>query len=874
MQAGQFSGQDGDRMTREMPFGAPIDRSQRHGSMSLLMLVTLFIVGAVAAMLYLGESSYATILTILLATFAAVGVLAAFLYAMGILQFAGRAARNDITKLIVDGATDGHLVVDREGKILYANGAYQAFCGALPGRVASVRPVERLFSGAPDVSEAAYRLAQAAREGRIGQEVIRLVPALAGGGAHGWYRVRVRPMNTGPVNAVHWTVSDVTREHERHENEFQELQEAISYLDNAPAGFFVARPEGKIVYLNATLAGWLDLDLTETADQRLSLSDIVASGGASLISSVQGMPGSLKTETIDLDLRRQNGLPLPVRLIHRVAFGADGTPGVSRTLVLNRAQGQDLSDGRAAEVRFARFFNNSPLAIATLDRAGQFVSTNARFASLLADLPQGGVRDIASLPVPADRPKIEAAFQEALRGRGEIDPVDAALEGSAMRSARCYFVPAEAPGDKDEAALVYLVETTEEKKLQEQFFQSMKMNAIGQLAGGVAHDFNNHLQAIVGFSDLLIGNYRATDPRYQDVMQIKNSANRAKSLVRQLLAFSRQQTLLPEPIDLGERLSDLTNLLKRSIGPNVELEVRHGRDLWSIFADPASFDNMIINLAVNARDAMGEGGKLTIRTANVLAGDVGRYEVEDMPAADYVVVEAIDTGCGMPPDIRKKIFEPFFTTKEVGKGTGLGLSSVYGFVTQSNGFIACESEVGKGTTFRIFLPRHVEIADEATEAEASAPVTPAEPEPGLSSAVAPGAVAAAAKAAPAEDMTGKGTILLVEDEDAVRNFGARALRSRGYTVIEAQSGVDALDQVEGRLAEIDLVISDVVMPEMDGPTLLRELRARNPELKVIFVSGYAEEAFRKNLPDGEQFDFLPKPFGLKQLVEAVKGILG
>jgi two-component system cell cycle sensor histidine kinase/response regulator CckA len=226
-----------------------------------------------------------------------------------------------------------------------------------------------------------------------------------------------------------------------------------------------------------------------------------------------------------------------------------------------------------------------------------------------------------------------------------------------------------------------------------------------------------------------------------------------------------------------------------------------------------------------------------------------------MPAADYVLVEVEDTGTGMSPEVKKKIFEPFFTTKDVGRGTGLGLSSVYGFVTQSNGFIDCQSEPDAGTTFRIFLPRHVPMAEPPPPAGGTDPVPPA------------------ARAAPVADLTGSGTILLVEDEDAVRNFGARALRSRGYTVIEAQSGTDALEQVGDRIGEIDLVVSDVVMPEMDGPTLLKELRARKPDLKVIFVSGYAEEAFRKNLPDGEQFDFLPKPFGLKQLVEAVKAVM-
>ncbi len=859
-------------MLKETPVGAPIDRSQRHGSPTLLLLITLVIVGAVVGMVYLDERQHALFMTLFLAFFAAIGVLVAFLYAIGILQFAGKAARNDVTKALVDSAAEGSLVVDREGRVLYANGAYQALCGGIPGRVASVRPVERLFAGSPEVSEATYRLAQAAREGRSATETIRLVPALTGGAASAWYRVRVRPLERGSETVQYWTVSDITRERERNENEFQELQQAISYLDNAPAGFFCAHPDGRLAYLNATLADWLDLDIAEIADQKLELKDIISGGGAALVASVQGMPGGLKTETIDLDLKRRNGQTLPVRLIHRVAFAADGTAGISRTLVLNRSQGQgtEASEGlRAAEVRFARFFNNSPLAIATLDRDGSIRTTNARFANLLPPAQAGEKRTLLSMVAAGDRGRVEAAFAEAVAGRGEIDPVDAAIEGEGSRSARFFFVPAEVRGQDPEVALVYLIETTEEKKLQEQFFQSMKMNAIGQLAGGVAHDFNNHLQAIVGFADLLIGNYRASDPRYQDVMQIKNSANRAKSLVRQLLAFSRQQTLLPESIDLGERLSDLTNLLKRSIGPNVELEVRHGRDLWGINADPASFDNMIINLAVNARDAMPEGGKLLIRTANIVAGEVESFAVEGMPEADCVLVEVSDTGTGMSEEVRKKIFEPFFTTKEVGRGTGLGLSSVYGFVTQSNGFIACTSAIGEGTTFRIFLPRH-----DIVQSPVVLPVRPAETitVPDDSGAVPEGDGRAAQ--APIADMTGKGTILLVEDEDAVRGFGARALRSRGYTVIEAQSGVDALEQVGDAIDSIDLVVSDVVMPEMDGPTLLRELRARKPDLKVIFVSGYAEEAFRKNLPDGQQFDFLPKPFGLKQLIETVKGVMG
>jgi two-component system cell cycle sensor histidine kinase/response regulator CckA len=267
--------------------------------------------------------------------------------------------------------------------------------------------------------------------------------------------------------------------------------------------------------------------------------------------------------------------------------------------------------------------------------------------------------------------------------------------------------------------------------------------------------------------------------------------------------------------------------------------------LWPVKADLNQFEQVVVNLAVNARDAMPNGGKLSIRTRNVSADEAKNFGHVGFAPDDYVLIEVEDTGSGIPPDVLSKIFEPFFTTKELGKGTGLGLSTVYGIMKQSGGYIYPMSIVGRGTTFQLFLPRHVAGADEA-------PARPSEAE------------------AAAVDLTGRGTVLLVEDETAVRAFASRALASRGYTVLEAGTGVEALEVMDLRGGEIDLVVSDVVMPEMDGPTLLKELRKRRSDISVIFVSGYAEEAFRKNLPAGEKFTFLPKPFTLKQLVAAVK----
>jgi two-component system, cell cycle sensor histidine kinase and response regulator CckA len=399
---------------------------------------------------------------------------------------------------------------------------------------------------------------------------------------------------------------------------------------------------------------------------------------------------------------------------------------------------------------------------------------------------------------------------------------------------------------EDEAAIVHAIDTTEQRALEGQFAQAQKMQAVGELAAGVAHDFNNMLTAIIGYSDLLLASHRPTDPSFQDLMQIKQSANRAAGLVAQLLAFSRRQTMRPQVLQLGGVLSDLSiGMLKRIIGERVALDVKHGRDLWPVRADLNQFEQAIVNLAVNAHDAMPKGGKLTIRTRNVAREECAAFGEKLLAAADYVLVEVGDNGEGIPPGIIGRIFEPFFSTKEVGKGTGLGLSTVYGIVKQTGGYIFADSKIGEGTTFRIFLPRYIPAPDEK---EIKAP----EPE------------------ARSVDLTGRGTVLLVEDEEAVRAFAARALASRGYSVVEAATGVEALSAIERNGGEVDLVVSDVVMPEMDGPTLLRELRRRRPELKVIFISGYAEEAFKKNLPEGERFTFLPKPFSLKDLVAAVK----
>jgi two-component system cell cycle sensor histidine kinase/response regulator CckA len=380
---------------------------------------------------------------------------------------------------------------------------------------------------------------------------------------------------------------------------------------------------------------------------------------------------------------------------------------------------------------------------------------------------------------------------------------------------------------------------------------------VGTLAGGIAHDFNNVLTAILLSADHLLLQARQSDSSFADLMEIKRNANRAAVLVRQLLAFSRKQTLRPAVINLTDAIGDLRMLVARMLsGTKVKLEIDFGRDLWPVRTDLSQFEQVMVNLSVNARDAMPEGGTLTISTRNVGAAEVATLGHRGLPSEDFVEIAVSDTGTGIAPDIMDKIFEPFFTTKDVGKGTGLGLSMVYGIIKQSGGYVFPESELGAGTVFRIFLPRHI-----AAEQPADlAPVAAAPQE----SKTAENDV----------DLTGKSAVvLLVEDEEAVRRGGKRMLETRGYTVHEAGSGVEALDILEELDGQVDIVVSDVVMPEMDGPTLLGEIRKTWPDMKFVFVSGFAEDAFARNLPEGSKFGFLPKPFSLKQLASTVREML-
>jgi two-component system cell cycle sensor histidine kinase/response regulator CckA len=496
-------------------------RAQRSGRVGLLVALAALLIALAASLNFLTGERAQPVLLVVLAILAMAGVFFVFALAIGALQFGG-GRPDDLTRAIADTAPEALVVIDGEGRILYANERYAMLAGS--ETAGGLRTVERVFTGAPDVAEAIYRLAQAARDGRPAVEEIRFAPGLAAAREFGWYRLKVRPLpQPGGRAAAVWTIAEVTPERERQESVFQELQHAIDYLDHAPAGFFSIDAHGAVVYMNATLATWLGYDLATIGFGGLVLADIVPANVLSMLTSVNGPPGDTRTETLDLDLRRRNGQSLPVRIHHRVVFGPDGRAGASRTLVLNRSPGEDVAEGqRAAEVRFARFFNSTPVAIATLNRSGRILRTNASFLRLFGSLQraeEGGL-SIFEAVSEGERGRLQEALRLAAEGRGDPTPLDMPLAGERGRAVRIWLSPVDDAEDGGENAILYALDMTEQRQLEQQFAQAQKMEMVGQLAGGIAHDFNNVLQAIIGYSDLLLGNHRPTDPAFQDIMQI------------------------------------------------------------------------------------------------------------------------------------------------------------------------------------------------------------------------------------------------------------------------------------------------------------------------------------------------------------------
>lgn len=600
----------------------------------------------------------------------------------------------------------------------------------------------------------------------------------------------------------------------------------------------LASPDGAII---ATTHGFAER-ATGDAD-----SDLAGTAFVSLLT---------QDESDCLSWAREGGQGAPLVLYHvpvadpELAAEPDPQTTPSLLLLVEASQGfGGNAGGSGAAPHLEALLSQLPLGLGMADRDGRLLFANPAFMRAAGAEGQMPPTYPTDLVVREDKRALSEAIRRFAQGpaaAGDIavrlasqpdDPVSLSLAG--------------VRGLGEAAVLLGLTDSSEETRLKRQVAQATKMQAVGQLAGGVAHDFNNVLTAILGTCDLMLMRHTPGDSDYDDIQQIRANSNRAASLTRQLLAFSRQQTLRPEVLQLPDVVADISQMLRRLIGEKIQLVVTHDRDLGPVRADPTQLEQVIVNLAVNARDAMqmsGDGsGVLTLSTRRVTTTDVQALRSEIIPAGEYTALIVEDTGSGIAPDVLGKIFEPFFTTKEQGKGTGLGLSTVYGIVKQSGGFIFAESEMGKGTRFIVYLPVHHVVPGSAED----------QPR-------------AAVEQAPSS-WAGGGSILLVEDEDTVRIVAERALTRQGYVVTCAHDGEEGLEIVrEG--GQFDLVVSDVVMPTLDGPAMAREIRRISPRLPVLFMSGYAEEQLRREIGIANAY-FMPKPFSVQQLSEKVGDVL-
>ena len=753
------------------------------------------------------------------------------------------AHRRDLLLASLNATGRARQLVDNKGRVVLANAAFdQLFAGRrepLPGIFqAQVTP-------GSDAAEILKQLTLSVAEGGRGRAEIEVATA---GGASDWYDVSGRSV-AGFPGYVLWGAEMVTAQRQIEEFIRSDHEKFADLIEHAPIGFYSVDQDGRFLFVNSTLASWLGFLPGDDGGYRHRLHDLVADGIPAGVPAHSPFRDPL-AHSGEVVLKGPNGRIFQAFVRHDIASVQSPIGGGvrlrTRSVVHDLTRERELESAlQVSEQYFQRFFEEAPASILMLDSEGRVEQANPAFQHLLPEVKWSDTRFI-DLVQPEER-AVAGAHLAQVMGDGRAGPaLTVRLLGEKERSVTLYASRREDHG-RAIGMILHLIDATEQKRLEAQFTQSQKMQAVGLLAGGIAHDFNNLLTAMIGFCDLLLLRHKAGDQSFADIMQIKQNANRAANLVRQLLAFSRQQTLQPRVLDVTDVLAELSHLIRRLIGENIELAMEHGRDLASVRADAGQLEQVIINLAVNARDAMPTGGRLLIRTRNAATTEPISRGVEVMPPGNYVLVEIADTGSGIAPDILDRIFEPFFSTKAVGSGTGLGLSTVYGIVRQTGGFVFVDSQLGRGTTFRIYLPQHAAPGETASRADY------AEDQP--------------------RDLTGIGTVLLVEDEDAVRLFSARALRNKGYKVLEARSGEAALEIINEQLTEIDLIISDVVMPNIDGPTLIKEVRQRRADLKVIFISGYAEDDFRRKIDAGEEAHFLMKPFTLKQLAAKVKDVL-
>ena len=743
-----------------------------------------------------------------------------------------------LLKEVLEGSRGGRLITDSADNTLYYNQRFVDLCCLNSDEDISYVQLINMFSDNDKAAALFNALSDQAHRGLT--DSIELYCEKRD--YEGWYYVTAQPV-AGHAGIIHWRLDNVTEKYTANRAIREEREKLVDFTDNAPVGFFSVDEQGNFIFANATFARWLGVDLEYLLDSATLHTYFVNP-------PTKGQPYDLmdhggEKQIVELEMKGVAGKTFRASINQSIVHKEDGSVR-TRAVVNDLTSEQEMHRAlKASEDRFKRFYEDAPLGIVLVNKDGLIEDCNPQFAQFIGRKTEGLVEKHFKLLIgDDDRDDVSTLISKVVKGESIIDSLEVSLLGDNEYVNTAQLHARSTMGG--EGVVLHFIDMTEKKSLEEQFVQSQKMQAVGQLAGGIAHDFNNLLTAIIGFCDLLLLRHKAGDPSFGDIMQIQQNSNRAANLVRQLLAFSRQQTLRQRVHDITDILTELSHLMRRLIGANIDLEMIHGSDLGLVKVDEGQMEQVLINLAVNARDAMDGGGSLLITTENYTNRQTLQVMQEKMPPGHWVLIKVTDTGCGISSENMQHILEPFFTTKDVGEGTGLGLATVYGIVRQSGGFLDIESEIGKGTTFLIYLPKSNEIYDEED-------VKPVEP-------------------LVAKDLTGTECIMLVEDEDAVRTFSQRALANKGYDIISAEHGEAALElyEMDGQ-KNIDLLITDVVMPGMDGPTLAQRIRQHSPNLKIIFMSGYTEDKLKDHI--GEKTYFLPKPFTLKILAAKVKEVL-
>lgn len=741
-----------------------------------------------------------------------------------------------LAESILGADADARLVTSREGVVVYANDAYMAIARAagIVGTTGLPPRIDRLFGQAGSESTKMFRLARAAKSGVAADEVITQTMGpmiLPDQIPRRRFEVAVRPMRDVGQH-IAWRLREVPIESAR-----DSLRTAYAEY---PRAVLALERSGSVAWMNDSGAAMIGVRPGAVN----ALEDFVLGETKDLVEALwEDAP-----EEIEARVRVKNSDAGNTSVV-LTAFGRGGVGEGFVCVEMLPKEGlmaEQGADDLAADVADAPFgvavIAGDPGTDATL------TSVNRLFGDAFG--AEGGVRLNEALPQSAVRDLV-AALRSRAQSQPLTRPVEVMIgEGASASIFRVYARPIKrrrgAYGPRQ--TVLYAVDVSFQKRMEEDYAHDKRLKAIGKIAGSVAHDFNNFLQAILGANEFLMRKHPAGDPSYADLVSIRENGQRARNLTQNLLAFSRKQTLQSEVMSVSEMLAEFTPFVQRYVTEKVKVEVSHGRNVPFIKADKSQLELAIMNLAVNARDAMEKGGVLTISSKRVGPEEVAGYGYAVLDAVEYTLLELADNGSGVPEDIAEKIFEPFFTTKGEGKGTGLGLSTVHGIIGQLGGRIFLHNRPGEGATFRIFLPAvseelAAEAKQQAAEAKAKAPV---------------------------DDLTGKGRILIVEDEDSVRGIVVRALAMCGYEIVEACDGDEALDIIHETEEAFDLVLSDIMMPEMDGPTLITEAGDRLQGAKVIFMSGYAETAMRDKLATIEGALYLQKPFTLKKIAATVK----